>query len=311
MNKLLTGAPTSRIPTAAITLYLLQSVLSLGENRAYDFSRAVNLDPTILVSSDLGDSWSYGGKLLTLPKLGYVNGYTKYTSNGVDRIDFLTTDHHPRDFSNNVYHGYVQGGKLHRSDGTVVDENVLDNDGHPQTELTRVFTAGSTFGGDMMSHGWIADIRLDAAGHPCGILTTRANDIPDNANFNDHRFLYARFDGSRWNVHPLAKRRRAHGTPSRITLKPGRPESRRLQHGLHIHPIDPRDGNATSKHEIYKGVTSDQKGKLDAGPRSRENSSVDNLRPIIPVWTSAAILLCSGSAGPCRARSFMSLRLSG
>src|SRR5208283_4786693 len=53
-----------------------------AENRAYDFARAVNRDPCALVSTDQGDSWSYGGKLLTESRLGYVNGYTKYASNG-------------------------------------------------------------------------------------------------------------------------------------------------------------------------------------------------------------------------------------
>jgi pimeloyl-ACP methyl ester carboxylesterase len=112
-----------------------------AEKRTYDFSRAVNTDPTILVSTDHGNSWSFGGNLLTSKRRGYVNGYPKYASNGVDRIDFVTTEHHPRDFNNSIYHGYVQTGKLHRSDGTVIDENVLDGEGRPSTELTKVFAA--------------------------------------------------------------------------------------------------------------------------------------------------------------------------
>ena len=67
-----------------------------AEKRVYDFTRAVNLDPTILSSMDQGDTWQYAGKLLTIPRLGYVNGYTKYATNGVDRIDIITTEHHPR-----------------------------------------------------------------------------------------------------------------------------------------------------------------------------------------------------------------------
>jgi hypothetical protein len=79
-----------------------------AERKTYNFSRAINDDPCILISNDSGGTWSYGGKLLTEQKIGYVNGYTKYASNGVDRIDFITTEHHPRDFNNSIYHGYIQ-----------------------------------------------------------------------------------------------------------------------------------------------------------------------------------------------------------
>ena len=118
-----------------------------AEKRTYDFSRAINDDPSMLVSTDQGDYWSYAGKLLTEKKLGYVNGYTKYASNGLDRIDFITTEHHPRDFNNSIYHGYIQGGKLYRSDGAAVDNDVFNSPGHPQTELTTVFAANACLTG--------------------------------------------------------------------------------------------------------------------------------------------------------------------
>ena len=95
------------------------------EKRTYDFVRSVNKDPSCLVSTDDGSTWSFGGKLLTDTNVGYVDGYVKYASNGKDRIDFITTEHHPRDFNNSIYHGYVKDGKIHRSDGTVLKENIF------------------------------------------------------------------------------------------------------------------------------------------------------------------------------------------
>src|ERR1039457_1772395 len=166
-----------------------------AEGRVYDFVRAVNRDPSILVSTDQGDNWSYGGKLLTEPRLGYVNGYTKYVSNGIDRVDFITTEHHPRDFNNSVYHGYVRNGKLHRSDGTVVHGDVFDGGGVPQTELTKVFSAGSVWNGETMTHTWTMDLHVDRSGRPVGLISCRANDEPGNTNYGDHRFFYARYDG--------------------------------------------------------------------------------------------------------------------
>ena len=93
--------------------------------------------------------------------------------------------------------------------------------------------------------------------HPYGVFTCRANDEPANSNFNDHRFLYARFDGTAWRVHRLAKA----GGP----LWPGEqdyvggaavdPQDRNIVY-ISV-PIDPRDDAALAKHEIFKGVTSD------------------------------------------------------
>jgi hypothetical protein len=251
-----------------------------AENRAYDFTRAVNLDPSILLSIDQGDSWKFAGKLFTEPRVGYVNGYTKYASNGVDQIDFITTEHHPRDFNNNVYHGYLQGGKVHRSDGSVFDPDVLYGKGKSQTDLTKIFAADSVFNGEVMTHAWTADLRVDSKGQPCAILTARANDQPENSNFEDHRFIYARFDGGTWKVSHLAK------AGARLW------ESEQDYTGLGaINPddvntvyisttTDPRTDASLAHHEIFKGVTTDS-GATWTWSAITEDSSVDNLRPVI------------------------------
>ena len=176
-----------------------------AEGKVCDFSRAINDDPSILVSTNQGDQWTYAGKLLTEEKLGYVNGYTKYASNGVDRIDFITTEHHPRDYNNSIYHGYVQGGKLHRSDGSVVEADLFNSQGHPQTELTTVFPANSMVDGTIMTHAWTISLAIDSSGQPYGLVSARANDQPENSNFEDHRFFYVRFDGKKWRANELAK----------------------------------------------------------------------------------------------------------
>ena len=98
-----------------------------AEGRTYNFARSLNRDPTFMVSGDDASTWAYGGKLLTDKRIGYVNAYVKYASNGEDRIDFIATEHHPRDFSNSIYHGYIQGGKTHRSDGKVVDDSIFNS----------------------------------------------------------------------------------------------------------------------------------------------------------------------------------------
>ena len=262
-----------------------------AEKRVYDFVRAVNRNPSMLVSSDQGNTLvEYGGKLLTEPKLGYVNGYTKYASNGVDRIDFLTTEHHPRDFNNSIYHGYVQGGKLHRSDGTVVHGNIFDGNGRPQTELTKVFAAGSRFNGDTMTHAWTMAVGLDPAGRPWGLISVRANDQPENSNFSDHRFLYLRFDGTQWQVHPLAKAgaclwRAEEDYTGLAALNPSDPNK------VYVSTtIDPRSQAALKFHEIFKGLTSDG-GQTWTWTPVTQNSAVDNLRPLVAAWGGRTAVL--------------------
>jgi hypothetical protein len=50
----------------------------------------------------------------------------------------ITTEHHPRDFNNSIYHGFVSGGRIHRSDGTIVDDDILASPVPAPTELTLV-----------------------------------------------------------------------------------------------------------------------------------------------------------------------------
>ncbi len=261
-----------------------------AEKRTYDFSRAINDDPSILVSEDDGDHWSYAGKLLTEQKLGYVNGYTKYARNGPDRIDFITTDHHPRDFNNNIYHGFIQGGKLYRSDGTVVDDDILHSAGHPQAELTKVFAANSMFDGTIMSHAWTIEVAVDGQGRPYGVISARANDEPENTNFEDHRFFYIRFDGKKWQVNELAKAGACLWPAEQdytglATVDPADPSI------VYISTtVDPRNDSQLARHEIFRGQTSDSGKKWSWTPITR-NSTVDNLRPLAVTAGDATVLV--------------------
>jgi hypothetical protein len=255
-------------------LYYLPS-----EGKLYDFCRAVNHDPSILVSTDQGDTFTYAGKLLTIGKLGYVNGYTKYASNGVDRIDFITTDHHPRDYNNNIYHGYLMNGRLHRSDGTVVDKDVFNSPGHPQTQYTKIFAANSEFDGETMTHAWTMQVCLDSSNLPCALISCRANDQPENTNFADHRFFYCRYDGKQWNVRQLAKAGPCLWPAEQdytglATLNPNN-----FNEVYISTTIDPRYNRDLHVHEIFKGATDDNGVNWTWTPIT-EDSKVDNLRPL-------------------------------
>ena len=50
--------------------------------------------------------------------------------------------------------------------------------------------------------------------------------------------------------------------------------------------IDPRDDSETDHYEIYKGTTQDAGGTW-SWEAITENSTVDNVRPIVPDWDEA------------------------
>jgi hypothetical protein len=256
-----------------------------AQDRVYNFVRAINDDPTLMISDDDGSTWSYGGKLFTRPKIGYVNGYTRYVSNGVDRIDLITTDHHPRDFNNSIYHGYIQDDALHDAEGNVVSKPVIGGAGINQTALTTVFEAGTTLDGDTLTHGWTTDLRRQGA-ELAAIVSCRANDVngalrhEQMLDVDDHRLLYARFDGVRWELHPLAVAGPALLPHEQDYTGLGALDPNNLNRVYISTPVDPRTGVATGHYEIYRGVTPDA-GASWTWEAITEGSDVDNLRPIV------------------------------
>ena len=256
-----------------------------AENRTYNFARANNRSPNMMVSSNNGSTWTYGGNLVFNPGfVGYVNGYFKYASNGIDRIDFIATEHHPRDFNNNIYHGYIKNGQMFRSDGTQVDANIFDNSAPNQTVLTKVFQSDPENGGQVNTRAWTTDLQVDSSGNPYAIFTTRRDDIPVNTNgYNDHRFWYARYNGTQWNVHQLAKAG-ARLYPSEqdytglVALDPSDPNRLFISS-----TIDPRDDTNMLKHEIFEGRTTNGGANWTWTPITF-NSQSDNIRPIVPIW---------------------------
>ncbi len=264
------------------------------DGRLYCFARAVNDDQCALISDDHGDTWRYAGKLFTRPKVGYVNGYTRYTSTPT-RIDLITTDHHPRDYDNSVYHGFLDADGLHRTDGSIVDPHPLSGDAPSQADLTTLVAAGSTLPEDSrwpgvrLGHGWTVDLRRAADGTLAAIVSARADDgpaHPDEAaeRFRpvlDHRFLYAHLPpGGEWSLHPLALAGAGllpheQDYTGLVAIDPDDLDSVYLSSA-----IDPRDDTTLPHHEIFHGRTADAGASWSWTPVT-EHSAHDNLRPIV------------------------------
>lgn len=265
-----------------------------AESRMYNFARANNRAPNFLVSSNQGDTWTFGGQLKTNSSSTYNKGYFKYCGNGVDRIDFIFTEQHPRDFTTSIYHGYIKGGKSYRSDGTVADADIFDRTFIPtDADFTTVFANGTVMNGMTMTRCWNTDVQRYDDGTIATIITARTNADLSNPT---HCFIYCRYDGSSWTSTYLGN--------AGLKLYSSEEDYTGL---AAVHPKDPNTIYISStydpgtnayltKHEIFKGVTSDH-GATWTWTAVTKNSTVDNLRPIVPAWdnTHTALLWFRGT----------------
>jgi hypothetical protein len=266
------------------------------ENRIYSAVRSVGTSPNFLSSTDNGGSWNYYGRLTASPQVGYVAGYYKYWGNNVDRIDWVGTEAHPRDFDNSLYHGYVKGGKVYDSFDKVQDPDITSMNAPDVTAFTPVFKTGTTINGVVLDHMWNYDIMRYADGSIAILGQGRV--AGSGTTDPDKRMIYARFDGTSWKTTYLVKAGpKLYSSEEDYTglgaLDPDDPTV------IYVSTIyDPRDETKTpsAKHEIYQGTTCDNGATFTWTPIT-QNSTVDNLRPIVPQWDSTheALLWLKGT----------------
>ena len=253
------------------------------EGRIFNFSRGNDGgSPNFMYSDDNGDRWAYGGQLAAGTVGGYSRGYYKYWGNGVDRIDFICTETHPRNYNTSIYHAYIQNGKVYNSFGTEVDSNVYDKSFIPTTDtFTTVFAANTELNGYTMTNCWNMDVQTYDDGTIATIISARTG---GSSSDPDHAFIYCRFNGSSWTATYLcqAGKKMYYSEEDYVGLAA-------------IHPSDPNiiyvstpyypddDETFLGVREIFKGVSSDD-GVTWNWTDITVNSERDNFRPIIPKW---------------------------
>jgi hypothetical protein len=272
-----------------------------AEGRMYDFQRANHRTPNFLISSNMGDTWLWGGQLTTNNSNTYNKGYYKYWGNGIDRIDFVFTEQHPRDTTTSIYHGYIKGGKAYTSDGTLADSDIFDTLFIPTFKnFTKVFAEGTIMGNITMRRCWQTDVMRYDDGTIATIITTRSNDNTqgnDAAINPDHNFIYCRYDGTKWSASYLGKAgKKMYSSETDYTglaaLCPNDPTMLFIST-----PYDPRDTSVSlGMREIWKGVTANNGASWTWSPIT-QNSIRDNFRPIVPLWdnNNLALLWCRGT----------------
>lgn len=257
--------------------------------RIYNFTRTFERDPNFLISDDDAKSWRIGGRLLDSRDPG-ARPYVRYAGNGTDTIHFITTEDHPNRHDTGIYHGMIRGGKAYRSDGTAVNEDIFQADAPLPAAFTRIFE------GNRENVAWTSDIELDREGNPVIAFSVMKDALPlaGGKRGFDHRYYYARWNGTNWRTHEIAHA----GT----RLYPREPEYTGL---VALHPddpdvafvsadVDPASGEpllveGERRYEIFRGTTADGGQTWQWAPVTR-NSSQDNLRPIVAAGKDAWVL---------------------
>jgi hypothetical protein len=290
--------PTRTLDTGAGYTYQNVFRLSAERDRLYNFYRGRERNPHYTVSDDDGSTWRPGGRFLTWTKFagdpkysGFDGGrpYPRYAGNDRDSIHVLTTEDHPRAYDNSIYHGIVRGGKICRSDGSVIGELSTTGEAAVKpTDLTCVYE------GNADNVAWTSDLRLDGHGHPYAAFSVQKNDSARKFDKSggeagqDIRYHYARFDGAQWRQYEIAHAgcRLYNGEndySGLVALHPRDPDvlyvSTNSDPKTGEHLVSRADGKR--HHEIFRGRTRDGGRTWEWTPLTAD-STRDNLRPIVP-----------------------------
>jgi hypothetical protein len=263
----------------------------MPDGHIYNFFRAIGHDPNYMVSSDEGKTWTYGGRWLH-GKGGY-SPYVKYAYDGKGTVHFVTTEDHPRNFDNSLYHGYLRDGIIHHSDGRAIGPLSTSTESKIATwDLTKVFQ------GDPDNVAWMVDIKLDRADRPYVIFSVQKDGrgLPKGQGGMDLRYHYARWDGRAWHTEEMAHagRRLYSGEDDYAglaALDPDDPDAAYISTDADPVTGTPLISHAdqTRHYELFRGRRS-AAGQWSWTPLTR-NSTADNLRPIIPTWADRRLAL--------------------
>lgn len=251
--------------------------------RLYNFFRCVAHQQNWMYSDDNGDTWQYGGMFLRGYQ-GYAP-YFKYAANKTDTLFFIGTEDHPRNYDNSVFAGFVRGGKIYQSDGTFY---------RPLSTTTEksgdIWDLTCIYRGDADHVAWVIDLHLDKQGNPVCLFSTQRDGkgLPREQGGFDHRYHYARWDGKKWIEQEIAYAgtRLYSGEDDYTGLAAIDPQDTRIVYvSTDAHPttgeplVSKTDGQR--HHELFRGV-------IDGGEvvwtALTQNSTEDNLRPLVPVW---------------------------
>ena len=275
------------------------NLFRLSSGRIINFFRGPGYDPNYMVSDDDGQSWTYGGRLLR-GRDGY-GPYTKYAFDASsDTVHFVATEDHPRQFDNSLYHGYVRDRLVYGTNRTELAPLAQGT----ETAL-RAWDFTPIFRGDTDNVAWMVDLELGADKRPCVIFSVQKDGrgLPRGEGGFDHRYWFARWDGAAWQAHEIAYAgRRLYPREDDYTglaaIDPQDTNVIYISTDAHPQTGEPLVSSADGQRhrELFRGTSGDGGATWQWTPITA-NSTVDNLRPIVPKWNDprTALLWLRGS----------------
>jgi hypothetical protein len=261
-----------------------------GQGRIYDFYRGEHYKPNFLTSDDNGKTWTYGNPLLHIAAdpQDKMRPYAKYASNYGDTIWIANTDAHPAEYpATSLYLAYIKGGKIYHPDGHALAP--LAQGVEPSQELC-------IFKGDPQNQAWVSQMQLDKQGNPYIAYTIHKTD-------QDLRYRY--YDGKKKVDQEFAHagnflyKSQEHYTGN-VTVDPGDPRVMFFSSNADPKTGEPLISKADGKRhwELFKCVVSESPvGTSPVGSNVftitpvTENSTVDNIRPLLPAGDGAVKVL--------------------
>ena len=243
--------------------------LKSENDKLFCFGRWTGYKPNMMWSNDDGTTWSKSKVFITnYPFDNNNRPYVKYFSDGDSKIHIVFTDGHPRNEpTNSVYYAYYENGAFYKADGQEISN--MNTIPFEPKEASVVYTSNEIDG-----RAWIADIGQDEEGNPV-ILYTKS---PSETN---HEYWYARYSSDGWSNKKLCDSGKWFPqTPAGI--------KEREPHyfgGMTIHPNNCNvlyiSRQIDGVFEIERWETTDQ-GDSWSKEAVTENSTFDNVRPVIP-----------------------------
>ena len=260
------------------------NLFAMPDDCVVNFYRGLGWDPNAMVSKDGGKSWEDKGQLLGGPGRPYV----RYAQDQDGHIHFTATEQHPRNFDNSIYHGVLQGSTVRNSFGDA--KGVLGSNPPVPESLSQVFQ------GDADNVAWCNDIEINADNQPVIVYSVQKGSagLPVAQGGDDHRYRYAWFDGNSWHDYEVgfAGSRlypREDDYTGLICIDPANTSTVYFSADVH-----PETGEALEHYEIWKGETEDA-GESWLITAITENSSSDNIRPMVPISDTPILLWMEGT----------------
>ena len=282
--------------TGARVTYSNPYQLSAENGRIFNFTRDLNFNPTVLTSTNGGETWSAPQLFIKTGK-GNIRPYVKYSSDCAQRIDFLYTDGHPRDVRNSLYHLYYEDGAFYKTDGALVKSfsslPILHDSGERGSVIYQYSDVPTSDPNDHIPTGraWCWEVVNPANAGPTCVFTVQRDRVAGRHWFDDRiYYYYARWTGTNWQ-----KRFIAHaGCPlyqmeqdyaGGICVDPEDPNvvylSSNAQDPFNLSNTTNMTLRANNRYEVFRGATTDGGLTFEWQPITT-NSPVDNLRPYIP-----------------------------